>query len=96
MGTSRLEIDGYDERQITYHVKLMGEGNLLQLVDISTPTELRFCALDLTWESREFLELARHETTWLATKNRIQKAVGGIPYDILKESLRQNACAQTA
>ena len=66
-----LDIDGYTEEQIGFHVYLMIQAGLLSGGDVthvgsSSPIAM---AQSMTWAGYEFVEASRNEDTWAKAKS---------------------------
>lgn len=90
---SDIEIDGYTEEQIGYHLFIMMEAGLINGADVShtgcrSPQAL---ASSLTWAGHEFADAARSESFWNKAKKTIQEKVGSITIGLLTEYLQQMA-----
>ena len=73
-----LEVEGYTQEEIGYHISLLGEAGLAVVHDVTdfgskSPTGK---IIRLTWAGHEFLDAARERTTWNQAKDAINK-VGG-------------------
>lgn len=85
----KVEIEGYSDEQIGYHVWLTGEAGLLHVVDMTgrgSPSPVAI-PTRMTWEGYEFLEVARQLSTWEAAKEKISKAGAGLTFEVLKAVL---------
>lgn len=85
---AELVIDGYDDPQIGFHVRLMGEAGLLEVFDNTSydfPGGVRTAqARGITWDGYEFLELSRDNGIWAKAKEELLKKGIGLPFDIIK------------
>lgn len=54
LGDVVLEIDGYDEETLTYHLVLMAEGGLIDGIAVHTFDGPGFMPRRLTWEGYQF------------------------------------------
>jgi hypothetical protein len=91
-----IEIEGYDESIINYHIKIMFERGLINLFEEPANTTTFDCptqylADSLTWEGHEFLEVSKNESNWKKVKNIINDKGLGFSYDILKALLIQES-----
>jgi hypothetical protein len=82
-----LRIEGYSEEQIGFHVLLMGDAGLLEVVETTSFGDTSRCAAPLRvfWKGYEFLEAARNDTIWEKAKARAVAA--GVPFmfEVMKE-----------
>ena len=67
-----LNIDGYSEEKVSYHVNLLYEAGLIDTVGLSSLTSYRWEPKRLTWQGHEFLDSARNDNLWGKTKERLQ------------------------
>jgi len=81
-----LQIDGYNDRQIAYHCKLLYDGGYISDCKIQyADDDMSFFGVGrLTWDGHEFLDKVKSETVWNRTKDIIVK--GGLPVaiDVIK------------
>ena len=91
-----LEIDGYSNQVIAYHVKILVQAGLIEARDVSVMGEdgFRWWASSLTWEGHEFLEAARDDTRWSRTKKFVFEKAGGLTFEALKFALTQGIKSQ--
>ncbi len=82
-----LKIDGYSEEQVTYHVKLLAQADLIEANDLSSSSGFDWKVKNLTWEGHEFLEASRDEGRWKKAKALLMEKAGSLSYEILKEVL---------
>jgi DNA-binding transcriptional ArsR family regulator len=85
-----LQIDGYSQEQIGYHITLMEEAGLLLAVDATSMDSQSPEAMPqrLTWQGHQFLNACRDEGRWAKAKT-IFKDAGGVSFDVAKEILVQ-------
>jgi hypothetical protein len=93
---SSLEVEGYADMVIAYHVKLLAQAGLIEADDVSEMGEdgFRWWAGSLTWEGHEFLEAARDDTRWNKTKRLVSDKAGGLMFEALKFALMQGIKSQ--
>ena len=83
-------VEGYNELQVSYHVMLMEDAGLIRAMDRSAIGIYRWSAGGLTWLGHELAELIRSDELWEAAKGDvIQATVGGLPFDVLRDRLRE-------
>ena len=58
-----LEIAGHSREEVSYHVLLLAEANLIE-AEVSARQAAEHKPKRLTWEGHEFLEAIRQETRW--------------------------------
>ena len=85
-GFYRLELEGYSDQQISYHLFLLAEAGMVEIVDGSSKSGIQALVKRLTWEGHEFLDAARDETRWRKLKGAMSK-VGGFVLDVAKPIL---------
>jgi hypothetical protein len=68
---SRIDIDGYTQEQIHYHIWLLHSAGLIDAFDSSTTEGPKWHARKMTMAGHEFLEMSRNDTTWGKAKNFI-------------------------
>ena len=73
-----IEIDGYTQEEIGYHVYLLGEAGLAKVIDMTFDQSASPSArvLNLTWEGHEFLDSSRENHIWNQAKDAIGKLGG--------------------
>lgn len=82
-GTDGIEIDGYDDETVAYHVIIMGEAGLLVVIDGSTLAGVNAIPERLTWAGHEFIESVRDDAQWGNVKTQAEKA-GGLVFEVIK------------
>ena len=87
LGGTLLEVDGYDQDTISYHIMLLDEAGLLKGIDASGLNDTEWFVDRLTWDGYEFLEAARNQQYWPKAVSTIGKAGGGLVFDVLKQVL---------
>ena len=94
--SSDLEIDGYDNQVVSYHVKLLFEAGLLEADDVCEMGSdgYRWWAKSLTWEGHEFLDAARDDSRWNKAKRLVAEKAGGLMFEALKFALTQGIKSQ--
>jgi len=92
-----LDINDYLPEEITYHVLLLVEANLIEADDVSSMSSIDWKPKRLTWQGHEFIEAARDDNRWNQAKTTMAK-FGGFVFEIgkqvllelIKSELRQN------
>ncbi|OYU03990.1 MAG: hypothetical protein CFE47_29070 [Pseudomonas sp. PGPPP1] len=86
-----IEIDGYSESLINYHLLLMDEAGLLRCersTSSKTPDRvIKVYPFSLTWSGHEFLSAARNEGLWGKAKSLSLDKAGVLSFDIMKDLL---------
>lgn len=88
-----IDIPGYGQDVIGFHVLLLGEAGLLDVTESSTygsKTPTAF-ARRLRWEGYEFLGNARNETIWSKVKSTVVAKGGTVSFDVLKFLVTETA-----
>src|SRR5437588_9346979 len=83
-----LTIDGFSDEEISYHVKLLTDAQLIESVKFAvsnSPPE--YIPINMTWAGHEFLEAARSEDRWAKAKKIMRQKGGGVVFDVLKTLL---------
>jgi hypothetical protein len=86
-----IELEGYSESSINYHLLLMDEAGLLRCersVSSSTPSRvIKVYPFSLTWTGHEFLSSAKNESLWGKAKSLSLDKAGILSFDIMKDLL---------
>jgi len=79
-----LQLKGYSEDQVGYHITLMTEAGLVESVNVTTYDSPSPVALPrrITWKGYEFLDACRDEQRWITAKE-IVNLVKGASFDII-------------
>jgi|SRR5690606_17435649 len=83
-----VEINGYDYKEISYHLKLLYQAGLVEAKSVATKDTDIWWAKNLTWSGHEFLDSIRNDSVWKKTKQGIKEKgfeLGSIPFEVLKE-----------
>jgi len=74
----KLELLDYTQEQIGYHIYLLGEAGLANVLTTTSHGSKSPKAIirNLTWAGHEFLDSARENTIWNQAKDKINK-IGG-------------------
>jgi hypothetical protein len=85
----KLEMAGYDDGIVAYHLRRMYEAGFLDAEAVtSTTTQKRLIKVlpfGLTWEGHEFLDSMRNQTVAGKVRERLGNALSGVPFALLKE-----------
>ncbi|GMR22260.1 MAG: DUF2513 domain-containing protein [Acidobacteriota bacterium] len=87
-GFANIADDGYDPESIQYHVQLMHDAGLI-VADELVPGQ--WWPERITWVGHEFLDLARSDTLWQATKRDVESKVGSAPFQVVRDLLARRA-----
>lgn len=88
-GWLELDIEGYDESVLSYHIMLLHEAGLIEAKEISTLKITVWKPKYLTWEGHEFLDAARDESRWKKALDIMKEKGGGVAFEVLKSVLIQ-------
>lgn len=83
-------IDGYDEKNVVYHLLLLYEAKLINGIDQSDRGCYDLIPISLTWEGHAFLANANVPTNWEKLKTVIG-TIGDVSFDVAKSSLASMA-----
>lgn len=88
--TFEIEIEGYKENEIAYHLDILIESGLVKgEVVLVASGERRIITIDrLTWEGHEFLDAARNSSVWESAKQTMKTEGIQLPFDVLKDLLK--------
>ena len=77
-------------KQISYHLRLMAEGDLLTLMDVTGIGDdtRRYIMIRLTWAGCEFASLAKDFAVWVEMKSRLGAIGGSASFAIVLALLR--------
>jgi hypothetical protein len=81
-----ISVDGYSPEEITYHIMLLAEADLIDADNVSDHDSILWMPIRLTWQGHEFLDAARDNNRWNKAKNTMEK-FGGFVFDIGKQVL---------
>jgi hypothetical protein len=84
-----LEIDGYTDEQIGFHVSIMGQARLLDVHEVTThgAGSPRAIPSAMRWEAYEFLAAIKDESTWKKSKATLMSKTGTLGFELLKAVL---------
>lgn len=88
-----LQIAGFTDEQIGFHVYLLGQAGFARVADTSDTENFLPSAipLSITWSGYEFLEAAKDENLWKKAKEIVIKPAGGVAFGVLVEWLKAEA-----
>lgn len=89
-----IQVDGFNDEEISYHVLLLGEAQLVEFKKVSQFTHWDCLPTRLTWQGHEFLEAAKSETVWQKAKKYIENRGGALTLEVAKAVLAQAAIKQ--
>ncbi len=89
---TQITISGHDEREVAYHVALLGQAGLLSVTTIPALDPFpQAQPLALTNAGHDFIALAANETLWARAKTDIVKPLAIASFDLLLAWLKQEA-----
>ena len=95
--TENLQVEGYDDSTVMYHLNLMYDARLLNceaMCSSTTPGRvIRVLPFDLTWEGHEFLSKVRNEGVWQRIKSTITTKGGSLAFSVVNELATKYALA---
>ena len=84
----KLQIEGYDDNVVAYHVRRMYEAGLLDAEAVtSSTTESRLINVlpfGLRWDGHEFLDSIRQKGVLNKLKERLGNALTEVPFSVIK------------
>jgi len=84
----RLQIEGFDDNVVAYHVRRMYEAGLLDAEAVtSSTTETRLINVfpfGLTWDVHEFFDSIRQKRVLNKLKERFGDAMTEVPFSVIK------------
>ena len=78
------DVKGYDHAIVSYHVSLLGQAGLINMIDASTSMEMYCIAKSMTWEGHEFLDKIRRDTMWNKIKGTLREKGIELSIDAIK------------
>jgi len=86
----QLDIEGYSQNEISYHIKLLNDARLLDAIDISEMGRdgFRWWPGSLTWDGQEFLNAAKDDSIWKKAKEKFMVPTMTVTFDLLLEYLK--------
>ena len=67
-----MEIEGYEKKEIDYHLQQMLNSNLLKGYLSNADDEVNFHSVAITWEGHQFLDASRNDNVWFTFKKRVR------------------------
>jgi len=85
----KLEIPGYSDEQIGFHIFLMGQARLLVTHDVTNAADRSpaAMALSMTWDGYEFLDAARNDSVWKKARHEVTRAGVSAGFELVKQLL---------
>jgi len=82
-------IDGYEPKEIAYHVHLLQQADFLAVRDINSEKWVG----GMTWAGHDFLDAARNDTVWNKVKAQAKEKAVALPFEVLKTALSTGVAA---
>src|SRR5687767_14319303 len=81
-----LEIEGYDDLTVRYHLNLLAQAKLIDYEPELTNTGriIKVLAFNPSWQGYEFLDAVRSEAVWNKVKSQATEKGTALPFDVLK------------
>ena len=81
---TNLNIDGYTQVEISYHVKMLSDAGFVTAQNLTTQNDgLCWMPKSLTWEGHEFLDTIKNDTVWRKTTEFVIETGGAISVETL-------------
>jgi DNA-binding transcriptional ArsR family regulator len=93
IGMVPLNIEEYNDEEISYHLLLLEEAGFIEAYNFSGGDTLKLVPKRLTWTGHEFLDLARNEQHWGKAKD-IMMRIGGFAFEVASKVLINLATSQ--
>jgi Hypothetical protein (DUF2513) len=87
-GFQYIEVEGYSEEDVSYHVYLLQDAGLINAQDMSSGGGSSWFPVSIRWQGHEFLNAARDNNRWEKAKGAMAKA-GGVVLPVLMQLLTQ-------
>jgi hypothetical protein len=89
-GWADIKIEGYSIEEVSYHIKLLWQAELIEAIDLTDSSGFDWKAKSLTWKGHEFLDAARNPSRWQEAKKLIFEKGGSITFEIIKTVLSES------
>lgn len=84
-----MEIEGYEKKEIDYHLQQMLNSNLLKGYLSNADDEVNFHSVAITWEGHQFLDASRNDNVWFTFKKELGIEAQSIPISVTVDVLKQ-------
>jgi hypothetical protein len=93
--SSDIAIGGYSDAQIGYHLGILADGGLIDVIDTNTKDSKVFSCFvkGITWQGHEFLDSVRDDGVWSQTRDKL-KPVGSASLEVVKSIATTFLCNQ--
>ena len=85
----RLDIEGYSQEEISYHLKIMAQASLIEARASRYAGAGYWEIRGLTWRGHEFLDHARDTSRWKKALELAKEKVGVLSFEALKQILER-------
>lgn len=82
-----ITIPGRSQEEISYHVQLLADAELIEAINLSTMDGVCWRPRRMTYRGHEFLDAARNDTLWARAKDTARGATGTLTLEALKITL---------
>jgi hypothetical protein len=81
-----LEIEGYGDLSVRYHLNLLAQAKLIDYEPQLTKTGriIKVIAFNPSWQGYEFLDSVRSDAIWKKVKTQASEKGAALPFDIAK------------
>ena len=82
-----LEIEGFLQKNVSYHVIMLYEAGFINGEAITSKTGRIYDVLPfrLTWEGHEFLDTIKDKSRWEKLKKKLKDKGGNFSYELIKK-----------
>jgi hypothetical protein len=89
-GINSPVIEGYNEAQIAYHLRLLLDGGLIEVKTTAEECQQEdlYGGINLTWNGQDFLDAAKDDTLWKKAKETVIKPGASFTFDLLLSWLK--------
>ena len=84
------EIDGYDSKTISYHLRILRDANLIgaEPIDECGRGYTDYYGISLTWAGQDFLNASSDDSIWQKAKDTVLKPTASFTFSVLLEWLK--------
>src|SRR5262249_54163060 len=75
-----VEVAGYSDEQMSYHIRILGEAGLLKAVELG-----RWEAQSLTWAGHDWIDATRNDSTWHKVKATARDRGVSLTFELTKQ-----------
>lgn len=85
MGWIDLEIEGYEDQVVSYHIELLYRAGMVGARDLSSMSGYEWKVTKLTWSGHEFLDSIKNESVWSKLKEKLGSDVSSLPITVVSQ-----------